>query len=70
MVSQYTAFEEEGSGSELVFTLFIRGKHHAGHTVTAMEVMSMLAPGDVRTYGLKTQVLNVIDFWTVFFPLD
>ena len=66
----YTSFEEEGSGSALDVALFNwgGGAQHVGRTVTAMELLTMLAPGNVRSNGLKTQVLEVVGWWTIFFP--
>ena len=66
----YTYFEEEGPGSALDVALFNWGERHVGRTVTAMELLTMLAPGNVRSNGLKTQVLEVVSWWTIFFPLD
>ena len=34
-----------------------------------MDLLTMMAPGNVRINGEKTQVLEVVGWWTVFFPL-
>ena len=66
----YTAFEEEGLGSALDVALFNWGERHVGCTVTAMNFLTLMAPGNIRANGEKTQVLEVIRWGTVFFPLD
>ena len=66
----YTAFEEEGLGGALDVALFDWGTRHLGRTVTAMDLLTMMAPGQVRDNGATTQVLEVVGWWTVFFPLD
>ena len=57
----YTAFEEDGPGGAVGVALFNWGEQHVGRTVTAMNLLTMMAPGNVRVNGEKSQVLEVDD---------